>query len=250
MILLLTLAVLASTTPSAQKIDTTQVTLLRYQLKEQLGAQMKQQHDAMKTDFENFKRELRDEMEKKLQAAKEEVRSPVKTYSILGGALLGFIAFVLSFLGYERVRKFVTNFSRLDKRIDETVARVDSSINRIDPRDTPIKLPATGMEKQWNRLQQLEFRRLSTYEKLDDACTRDVIVFPASDDKQAEVLKRFLEEKKLAERDDVVFVVYTHGLQINQKIFAGIENVTFANTPLTLVQALFVAARGIVRQAK
>jgi hypothetical protein len=114
----------------------------------------------------------------------------------------------------------------------------------------PIKIPETGMEKQIDRLRRLEFRNLSTYRWLDESCTRHAVIFSAAKDEQAEELKRFIADKKLGERDDVAFIVFTHGMPIKPTIFAGIENVTFANTPLTLVQALFVAARGIVRQAK
>jgi hypothetical protein len=150
----------------------------------------------------------------------------------------------LSIAGLTSIIGFI---KRSTKKFDQAI---DDAIYRIDPKDMPIKIPETGMEKQLDRLRRLEFRNLSTYRWLDESCTCHAVIFSVTKKEQAEELKRFIDDKKLGERDDVVFIVFTHGMPIKLTIFAGIENVTFANTPLTLVQALFIAARGIVRKAK
>lgn len=241
MYLLLSLALLAFPVQSARAADSTQTALLRYQLQEKLQKELDQRHKDMQAELEKFEAELRAESAENLQNAKDDLHSVINTYAIVGGVIIALLSFVLSFLGYDRIKSFIaTATGKFDRQIE-------SAIYRIDPRDLPIKLPATGMEKQLARLQRLDFRSLGTYQWLDDTCTRHAVVYLATQDAEAEKLKQFIVSKGLAEREDVAFVVYTKGGRIDPKILGEYDNVTFANSHLTLVQALFVAARGLVR---
>jgi len=241
MYLLLTLSLLASPVQASKSADTTQIALLRYQLQEKFKKDLDQQQTAIRAEFENFKRELREETAQNVQAAKEDLRRSINIYILIGGVSLAVVTFVLSFLGYDRIKSFIaSSTAKFDKRIDD-------AIYRTDPRDMPIKLPQTGMEKQIARLKKLEFRDISAYPWLDESCTRNAVVYLATTDDEARKLKQFIEDKKLAEREDVAFVVYTKGVRIDQNILRDLDNVTFANNHLTLVQALFVAARGMKR---
>lgn len=224
MLLLLTLSLLSLPPQTAQAIDTTQVALLRLQLQSQMQETVKDQ--ALRVDS--------------LAKVVTEVQSSLRFYERTGS--LAVIA--LSIAGLSFIVGFVKRSTRKFEKA------IDDAIYRVDPRDMPIRLPETGMEKQIERLKRLDFRNLSTYRWLDDSCTRYAVLYLATNDEEAEVLKKFIQERNLGERDDVAFVVFTRGMSLKQTIFAGIENVTFANTPLTLVQALFVVARGIVRKAK
>ncbi len=221
----------------SQPVDSTQITLLRYQLQEQLQNDVQATETRLHDELEKFKNEIRQGNTLSVQTAKEEIGKSVNSYLQIGAV----VVVILTFLGYGVIRGFINrSIAKFDKEIED-------AIYRIDPRDMPIKLPATGMDKQFERLQRLEFRNLSKYKWLDESCTRNAIVYLATGDKQAEELKKFIVNKNLTESEDLVFVVYTKGARITSSILGEIDNVTFANSHLTLVQALFVAARGMVR---
>ena len=172
-----------------------------------------------------------------LQKTVEELQGSIKFYERTGSLSV----IVLSIVGLTAVIGFI---KRSTRKFDRAI---DAAIFRIDPHDMPIKIPAIDMEKEQARLQRLKFRALSTYQWLDDSCTKNAVVHLATNDQGAEELRKFIQDKGLAEREDVAFVVYTKGARLNPTILSEFDNVTFANTHLTLVQALFVAARGMVR---
>ncbi len=224
LLLTLSLSVLAFTVQPSKSVDSTRIAQLRAQLRGQIQQAAKVQAQKM------------DSIEKVVT----ELQSSLRFYERTGSLAV----IVLGLVGISSIIGFI---KRSAKKFEKAI---DDAIYRIDPKDMPIKIPETGMEKQIDRLQRLEFRNLSTYRWLDESCMRHAVIFSPAKDEQAEELKRFISDKKLGERDDVAFIVFTHGMPIKPTIFAGIENVTFTNTPLTLVQQLFVAARGIVRKAK
>jgi hypothetical protein len=220
MLLLLTITLLSSPAQSAQSVDTT----LRAQLQSQIQQAAKMQ--AQKVDS--------------LGKVVAELRDTVRFYERFGGGVI-----LLLTIG---AAAFVQNFiNRQIKKLDKTIS---NKIYRVNPFDMPIMLPESGMEKQLGRLKRLDFHDIGTYQYLDDSCTKNAVVVLATKDEEAEKLKSFITKKGLAEREDVAFVLYTKGARINPAILSEFDNVTFANSHLTLVQALFVAARGIVRQAK
>jgi len=221
MTLLLTLSLLAFPLQAAQSVDTTQIARLRAQMQMQLlQATQTQAHKI-------------DSLARGVTALRESVRF----YERLAGGTVVLLTIVTVTTIWGMVK-------RATRKLDRTIS---DKLYRVNPLDMPIKFPESGMEKQLARLRQVEFHDISLYRWLDDSCTRHAVVVLAATDEDAEKLKSFLGNKDLAERDDVAFVVYTKGARINPAILGGFDNVTFANNHLTLVQALFVAARGMVR---
>lgn len=212
--------------PLLSQPDSTRVKLLRFELREYVEEQVKTRL-----------KEERALLDKEFQLARQELESSLSFYVRLGGV----IVFLLTLLGAGAIWGML-KYSR-----EKYQEKFDQLLYRIDPRDMPIRMPGAGMEKQHERLKKLEFRNLKTYDWLDESCTRHGVIFKATSDVEAQSLRTFMEDHQLRERQDVVFVVYTEGVKIDSTIFAGYENVTFANNHLTLVQALFVAARGTVR---
>ena len=226
---LLTLAFVVLPLHAAQAQDTTQTALLRYQLKESL----QQQLDATKTELQ---KEMQTEL-KKINAEVEKMRDDLNFYRNIGLIAMT----ILSILGAGTVSGFIKRTSaKLDNIIDE-------AIYRVDPRFMPVKLPASGMEAESRHLNRLGFKNLSTYQWLDDTCLQNAVIFRATSDEDAQRLRQFILDHELAGKENVVFVVYTIGVRISGELFREFSNVTYANNHLTLVQALFVAARGMVR---
>lgn len=209
--------------------DSTRFKLMQYEMKEMVRQEIEKEK-------QNLQRQMDVEV-KKLELAEKEIRSSMNDYLKVGG----FIIVLLTILG---AGSFWWLYNQLMKKLRATL---DEAFYRIDPRYMEIKIPASQMPKQMENLKKLDFKNLKTYERLDDTCTREAVIFMATNDDQAQVLKQFISGQNLEEREDVVFILFTKGERINPQIFAGYNNVTFANNHLTLVQALFVAARGMVR---
>lgn len=209
--------------------DSTQLKLFRYELKEYIDKEIEHKNQQLKTELEIARKEF--------DLAERELQNSVSFYLIIGSAVLS----ILTIVGIS----FVIGIYRFSRRKFEE--KLNDALYRINPRDMPIKVPKSGMEKQLKRLQELDFRNVVPYEWLDERCTRYAVIYKSTTNEEAEVLKNFIEKQKLKDHTDVVFILFTEGARIAPQFFAGYENVTFANNSLTLIQALFVAARGMVR---
>ena len=187
--LLLNVALMSLALQPSNLPDTTQIALLRYQLRDQLQKEALQRHNEIRSELDSFKREISQQMSQNIQNAEQQLRSSINPYIAIGGALV----VILTIVGYGTIRSFIRrSTTKFDRAIDH-------AIYRIDPHDMPIKLPTVGMEKQFARLQRLEFSKLSTYEWLNDNCTRYAVVVLATEERKAEELKEFILNKGLEE---------------------------------------------------
>jgi len=211
------------------QVDSTQLKLLRHDLEQQIEKEVANERDSMQRELQIAIKEVK--------LAEAEMQSSIRLYRNIAIALFSIIAF----LG---IGSLIAAYRYSQKKFS---AALDEAIYRVNPRDMPIKIPKSGMEKQRELLKKLNFWNVDTYEWLDDRCEKHVVIALATKDEHAGKLKDFMRERQLEEREDVVFILFTKGERINPQIFAGYNNVTFANNHLTLVQALFVAARGMVR---
>jgi len=221
MYLLLTVTLLSFSQPFLASSDSAKIAQLRGEFQSQIQALSKTQ--AARID--SLKIEI------------AELNTKVNFYESAAKWLMGIIAFISVTAVWGFVRRQTKKFNDA----------LDKAIYRSEPRDMPVNLPASGMEKQLERLRQLDFYKLTTHPWLDDTCTKNCVVHLATEEQHAEDLKQFIDHKKLKDRADVVFVVYTKGAQFKSGIFTDYDNVTMATNHLTLVQALFVAARGMIR---
>ena len=191
--------------------------------------------DERQNELKSFKSELRDDVQAKLQhfsKVENQIHHTIHLYAIIGGVLLSLITFI----GYQALKKMVQ--SGLNKEINK-------AFYKINPINTPIKLPRSKMDKQANLLKQLEFTNITYYSELGNDCTQDVVVYMATSDDEAKELEDFLTEWNLRDRYDVAYVVFTKGEHLNTAL-RTYDNVTFANNHLSLVQAIFVASRGVI----
>ncbi len=125
--------------------------------------------------------------------------------------------------------------------------QLDHAIYKVNPQNIPVKLPSAGMEKEVDYLDRLSFlNNVKYYHHLNDDCDKDIVIFPATNDQEATVLKSYIDQRELKDSERAIYIVYTRGAHISHAIFSGYGNVTFANNRMTLFQALFVAARGII----
>lgn len=151
------------------------------------------------------------------------------------GGLLGFLGLtifgVIKFIGFYVKKRF-------EKEIDK-------AIYKVDPTYLPIKIPASDFDHESERLNKLGFKNIKTYSCLDDSCLSGCIIYSAHDTSDAELLKNFLADKN-PDQCKVGYVLYTRS-RIDHDLFKAFNNITFANSPLTLVNAVYAVARGTIK---
>ena len=197
--------------------------------KQQLTAEMKKEMD------DAFK-EIKSDVEKQVQIAKDDLKADYKNTMIT----LGVINLLLIGIGISII------LQQRKAAVEKLKKQIDEALYRVNPLSMPIKIPVQGMEYELERLKKLKFRYISTYKYLDDSCTRDAVILLCHDNESALNAKKFILDKDLKDSENTIFIVYAKGPKIDQKIFGDFVNVTYANNPLTLIQALFVASRGMV----
>lgn len=125
------------------------------------------------------------------------------------------------------------------------VKEIDKAIYKVDPTYLPIKIPSAGFDHESERLRKLEFKSIKTYSCLNDSCLSGCVIYSVNNTSEAEVLKNFLVDKK-PDQYQVGYVLYTRS-RIDHDLFKEFNNITFANSPLTLVNAVFAVARGTIK---
>ena len=122
---------------------------------------------------------------------------------------------------------------------------IDKAIYKVDPTYLSIKIPSSDFEHESERLKRLGFRNITTYSSLDDSCLSGCVIYKADSSSEAEVLKTFILDKKV-DQYKVGYVLYTRS-RIDHELFKEFNNITFANSPLTLVNAVYSVARGTIK---
>jgi len=128
----------------------------------------------------------------------------------------------------------------------KTIKKItEKAIYKVDPTYLEVKIPSENFDNEAKRLKVLGFKNLKEYSILDDSCLSGCIICSVNNENQAATLKNFLEDKKPNEFK-VGYVIYTR-LRIEPIIFEKFDNITFANSPLTLVNAVYAVARGTIK---
>ncbi len=122
---------------------------------------------------------------------------------------------------------------------------IDKAIYKVDPTYLSIKIPSSDFDHESERLKKLGFRNITTYSSLDDSCLSDCVIYKADSSSDAVVLKTFILDKKV-DQYKVGYVLYTRS-RIDHELFKEFNNITFANSPLTLVNAVYSVARGTIK---
>lgn len=122
---------------------------------------------------------------------------------------------------------------------------IDKAIYKVDPTYLPIKIPSSDFDHESERLNKLGFKDIKTYSYLDDSCLSGCIIYSANSTSDAELLKNFLADKN-PDQYKVGYVLYTRS-RIDHDLFKAFNNITFANSPLTLVNAVYAVARGTIK---
>lgn len=122
---------------------------------------------------------------------------------------------------------------------------IDKAIYKVDPTYLSIKVPSSDFDHESERLKRLGFRNITTYPSLDDSCLSGCVIYKADNTSKAEVLKTFIQDKKV-DQYKVGYVLYTRS-RIDHELFKEFNNITFANSPLTLINAVYAVARGTIK---
>lgn len=122
---------------------------------------------------------------------------------------------------------------------------IDKAIYKVDPTYLQIKMPSSDFDHESERLKKLGFKNIKTYSCLDDSCLSGCVVYNAHNTSEAEVLKNFIVDKK-PDQYKVGYVLYTRD-RIDPGLFKDFNNITYANSPLTLINAVYAVARGTIK---
>ncbi len=122
---------------------------------------------------------------------------------------------------------------------------IDKAIYKVDPTYLPIKMPSSDFDHESERLKKLGFKNIKTYSCLDDSCLSGCVIYNANNISEAEVLKNFIVDKK-PDQYKAGYVLYTRD-RIDPSLFKDFNNITYANSPLTLINAVYAVARGTIK---
>lgn len=122
-----------------------------------------------------------------------------------------------------------------------TVA-LQKGLEGVDPRYVPIKVPSQNFEVETKKLKWSDFRNIKTYRWLDDSCKSGCVIVPIRNEDEMTTLRDFIEREK-PDESKVSYILYTK-IYIKPELYPY-PNVTFANSPLTIGQAVLIGARGI-----
>lgn len=122
---------------------------------------------------------------------------------------------------------------------------IDKAIYKVDPTYLSIKIPSSDFDHESKRLKKLGFRNITTYTSLDDSCLLGCVIYKADNTSEAEVLKNFIVDKT-PDQYKVGYVLYTRD-RIDHGLFKDFNNITFANSPITLINAVYAVARGTIK---
>jgi hypothetical protein len=122
---------------------------------------------------------------------------------------------------------------------------IDKAIYKVDPTYMSIKAPASDFDHESERLKKLGFKNVTTYSFLDNSCLSGCVIYSAHNVSEAEVLKNFIVDKN-PDQYKVGYVLYTRD-RIDPSLFKDFNNITYANSPLTLINAVYAVARGTIK---
>lgn len=71
------------------------------------------------------------------------------------------------------------------------------------------------------------------------------VIYNVNNTSEAEVLKNFIVDKK-PDQYKVGYVLYTRD-HIDHSLFKDFNNITYANSSLTLINAVYAVARGTIK---
>jgi len=148
----------------------------------------------------------------------------------------------LGILGISSIIYIVSILSYINKKVKKTI---DKAIYKVDPTYLEVKIPNKNFTDEKNRLKQLGFKNLKEYSYLDSSCVSGCVIYMIDKEEQIDALKKFLEDKK-PDKYNVGYVIYTKK-QITHELIEEYNNITFANTLLTLVNAVYTVARATVK---
>lgn len=152
------------------------------------------------------------------------------------------IAWILGALGLSiwGAIKFIGSYVK--KRFEK---EIDKAIYKVDPTYLTIKMPSSDFDHESERLKRLGFKNIRTYSCLDDSCLSGCVIYNAHNVSEAEVLKNFIVDKN-PDQYKVGYVLYTRD-RIDPGLFKDFNNITYANSPLTLINAIYAVARGTIK---
>ena len=122
---------------------------------------------------------------------------------------------------------------------------IDKAIYKVDPTYMSIKVPSSDFDHEAERLKRLGFKNVTTYSFLDNSCLSGCVIYNVNSTSEAEVLKNFIVDKK-PDQYKVGYVLYTRD-RIDHSLFKDFNNITYANSPLTLINAVYAVARGTIK---
>lgn len=204
------------------------------QMPDALATQQAQISDLSK-QVENVNKRSED-----LQIKEVEGRLNDKLNTIL--SVVAVITFVVAFFG-------IRSYSEIDKVVKEKVAvAVDKEILGFDPQRLPVRLPANrGLEKVQRMLLLSRIGNLEWYTKLGPSCFQGITIHYVESQDEEPQLREFIEANKdKLDPSQAAFVVYSvPGVRITKETIDSFENITLANMPVTVANAVLIVARGL-----
>ena len=199
--------------------------------------QIQQIKEDIRKEYDADLDKMRSELTRKLDLEIEALRLDNLKTTFAVGAILT----ILTIIG-------ISSFLKLkDSAVEKAKTSLQNAIYRVDSTYIPIRINKVLMPFEFDLLRQMDFRRIKTYTELDGHCTTGAIIYQVTESNSADDLLQFITSSSLVDDFKVIFIVYTAA---HLKEFDGIKNLIFANKPLTLIQALFVAQRGLIVRKK
>lgn len=164
-----------------------------------------------------------------IRSVEQDVRQVTWIMHVMGVA--GVVAGIVAVVGLTRWAR-----ARMQESLDKAIYGSDATYRTV-------RVPSEGFDRETERLEWLGFKRILPYRALNDRCLSGLVIYKVNEQADVELLRQFLEERK-PDRDQVGYVLYTPR-RIETDIADHFENITFANSPVTLGHALFVMARGL-----
>jgi len=162
---------------------------------------------------------------------------------VLGiNAVVFFVAGVSIVQGYFFINKTLT--AQITKYTKEKMKEV---VYRVDPTWKSVTLVGHNLDLEFKRLKELDFKNARLIDNFDADCVAGCVVVKITSEHHHSIdaFIAFLDKnKEIIEKNKAAFIIYTErrDLTLDDKYR---HFVTFANTPLTLPNAVFTVCRAI-----
>lgn len=153
-----------------------------------------------------------------------------------------YFAWILGFFGLSIWGAIKLIGMYVKKRFEK---EIDKAIYKVDPTYLPIKIPSSDFDHESERLKKLGFKNIKTYSCLDDSCLSGCVIYNVNNTSEADILKNFIVDKN-PDQYKVGYVLYTRD-RVDHGLFKDFNNITYANSPLTLINAVYAVARGTIK---